>query len=81
MTITTTTSQVSIAADGQQTVFAFNFFIPEGALRVYLTENDAAVMVSPDEYAVSGFDDAAGGFVKITEELRPLGKLSPFGVI
>jgi len=66
MTISTTVCKVSHAGDGVTVTFAFNFLIPEGAIRVYVTENGTSTLVDPNTYGVVGFGNANGGSITFT---------------
>ena len=63
MTLPTTTSAVTYAGNGVTTQFDWTFLIPSGALEVYRTENDIAVLVEASAYSASGLDDSNGGTV------------------
>lgn len=63
MTVSTTTGAVSYAGNGVTTMFDFTFPIPAGALSVYLTESDIALLVDPSFYTATGLGQDTGGSV------------------
>ncbi|MDY0242128.1 MAG: hypothetical protein RBR34_08125 [Rhodospirillaceae bacterium] len=67
MTLPTTTSAVTYAGNGVTTQFDWTFLIPSGALEIYRTENDIAVLVDPSAYSASGLDDPNGGTVSFAQ--------------
>lgn len=67
MTLPTTISAVTYAGNGITTQFDWTFPIPSGALAVYRTEDNVAVLVDPSAYSVSGLDDPNGGTVTFAE--------------
>ncbi|MEA4838604.1 MAG: hypothetical protein VB101_09995 [Rhodospirillaceae bacterium] len=67
MTLPTTISAVTYAGNGATTQFDWTFPIPSGALAVYRTEDNVAVLVDPSAYSVSGLDDPNGGTVSFIQ--------------
>ncbi|MDY0242500.1 MAG: hypothetical protein RBR34_10010, partial [Rhodospirillaceae bacterium] len=58
---------MTYAGNGVTTQFDWTFPIPSGALAVYRTENNVAVLVDPSAYSVSGLDDPNGGTVSFIQ--------------